>query len=1055
MRMKKLFTLVAATALAVLSLVSNQAQASHAVAADITYTYVGPNQFLLTLRFYRDCAGISAPTTASISYTSSCFSGGSITLQQLPGTGQQIPPSPCLPTVVSSCNGGPGYGIQEYIYQGVVTLPGPCADWTFSYNLCCRNDLINTLVNPATFNLYVATTLDNFNFPTNSSPQFANIPVTQFCVNNTFYYSQLATDIDGDSLVFSLAPSETNANTPVTYAAPYGPLYPLASSTPVTIDPQTGTITFTPSLVQVGVLAVVVEEYRNGVKIGQIKRDMQMNVVSTCIGTAPTYAPPVDPNGNPSPYNYANCGDTQFFVVLNQPVQCGSVVNTDIRVLTPQNAPNPVMNVQPWNCQNGLTDSILVTVFTPLTAGITYVYTKVGFDNNTFLTECGVAMPEFDSIPYNVIDPGVFDLETVDVSCAFDEVTVTFDYEIMCNSISGCEFMLVDANGVTYPITSTNCPPGGSSYTNTLTFTVGSTITPASPVYLMVQNGSDQNTFTNRCLTFILPGDTLAEITVQPNLVVNIGPDITICSYDPLPVLDAGIPNATYEWFIDGVSTGVTTQTIQTTNPGVYTVQVNSVTNCSGNDNLTLNVIQAPVINLGSDTTLCLPDVIVLDAGNAGATSYQWFESGNAIAGATSQTYQPSQTGNYSVQVNTGGQCSATGDINVTIIQQLSVTVADVAICSNDQFPVLDAGVTGVNYSWTLNGTVVGNNQTYQPTQAGNYIVTVSVGNCTADDIFTVGVVDVPVVSLSNSNVCPGSNFPVLDAGNPGMQYQWSTGETTQTINPNAPGTYVVTVINGALGLSCTSTSQATFAFNAPVVVSLGNDVTVCDGTATQPVDAGNPGATYVWSLDGNTLSGQTGQTISVTDAGTYTVLVTDANGCTGTDDFVLTVNPLPQINLGDDLTFCSQDVLPVLNADINDPNATYSWTLNGNSAGSAATLQAPGFGTYTVLVVDGNNCETTDEVTLSEKPCEIEIPNVFTPGNGDGNNDFFVIKNLDSNPNTRVQILNRWGREVYSSSNYQNNWDGGDLPHGTYFYVVVVQTGKDYKGTLQLIRQK
>jgi hypothetical protein len=89
--MKKLFTLVAATALAVLSLVSNQAQASHAVAADITYTYVGPNQFLLTLRFYRDCAGITAPTTANISYTSSCFTGGSITLQQLPGTGQQIP----------------------------------------------------------------------------------------------------------------------------------------------------------------------------------------------------------------------------------------------------------------------------------------------------------------------------------------------------------------------------------------------------------------------------------------------------------------------------------------------------------------------------------------------------------------------------------------------------------------------------------------------------------------------------------------------------------------------------------------------------------------------------------------------------------------------------------------------------------------------------------------------------------------------------------------------------------------------------------------------------
>lgn len=1052
--MKKLFTLILAVAITTLSLVTERANASHAVAADITYLYVGPNQFLLTLRLYRDCAGITAPTTASIQYTSSCYTGSSITLTKLPGSGQQIPPSPCIPPVVTACNGGPGYGVEEHIYQGVVTLPGPCVDWTFSYNLCCRNNQIGTLVGPAGFNLHVATTLDNFNFPTNSSPSFANIPVTQFCLNNQFFYSQMATDIDGDSLVYSLTPSLTNATTPVTYAAGYSFQNPLASSTPFTIDPQSGIISFTPSLLQVGVMAVKVDEYRNGVKIGYILRDMQMNVVSNCIGTVPTYVPPTDPSGNPAPYYSAFCGDTQFYMVLDQPIQCGSVVPTDIRVTTPQGTLNPVMSVQPVNCINGVTDSLLVTVFLPLTNGITWAYNKTGLDNNTFLSECGVQVPEFDSVPFNVIDAETFEMATVNLNCAFNEFTVTFNFEVVCNTLSGTsEFQLVDANGVIYPITSTNCAPTVNTVNSTITFDLGGYITPQSPVYLIAQTGSDLNTFANPCSTYVLPGDTIAELIINPNLIVDLGPDQTICSNDPFPILDAGIPNSTYEWFFNGVTTGITTQTIQTNAAGIYTVQVNSVTNCSGTDNFTLNVIQAPVISLGNDTILCANDVLILDAGNAGST-FQWFLNGTAITGATSQTYQPTTTGNYSVQVNTGGQCLGSGDIDVTVVQQLSVAVYDVAICSDQPFPVLDAGTPNITYSWTLNGVEVGTSQTFQPTQPGSYQVTISVGSCSATDVFTVGVANVPVIQLSNATVCPGDAFPVIDAGNPGMTYLWSNGETTQTIDPNAPGTYVVTVVNGMLGLNCTSTASATFAYFAPVQVQLGNDITVCENTGGSTIDAGNTGASFVWSLDGNVISGQSSQTLTVTAPGVYSVLVTDGNGCTGTDQMTLIVNPLPQVNIGNDTTFCSQDPLPLLsiaNTNIN----TYAWTFNGDPIGSGSSVQATSYGTYGVTVIDNNGCEGYDEIIFEERPCEIEIPNVFTPGNGDGKNDTFFIKHLDTNPNTIVKILNRWGREVYSSSNYQNDWNGGDLPDGTYYYVVVLKSGKDYKGTLKLIRQK
>lgn len=1133
MLMKKFFTLVAATAIAALSLISSKSYGSHAVAADITYQYVGPNQYLLTLRFYRDCSGITAPTTVQLGYSSSCFPGGFITLNPIPGTGQEIPPSPCLPAITTSCNGGSGYGVQEYIFQGLVTLPGPCADWRFDYALCCRNDDITTVIDPDFYSLYVSSTLDNFNFPTNSSPVFANIPVTQFCVGNQFFYNQGATDIDGDSLNFFLDIAEDALGVSLPYAPGYSALTPLASSTPITIDPFTGTISFTPSMVQVGVIAIVCEEYRNGIKIGQIKRDIQMNVVSGCIGTAPIFADPVDPSGNPAPFYTAACGDTAIYIITDQPIQCGSVVPTDIRILTPQGLLNPVLSATPVNCVNGQTDSILVTFFYPLTVGTTYAFTKVGFDNNTFLSECGVQMPEFDSIPFNVVDPGIFNTEVQNVGCSFDNVTITFDYEIVCNTVTsaGSEFFLVDANGTVYPVTAvTNCP-GGNGFSSTITFNLGALISPATPVYLIVQSGTDANTFTNRCNTFIQAGDTLAVlnvlnslivnlgndpticdtdplpvldagisgatyiwtfngttlpdqtqtisatqsgiyivnvgvtpsclggdtivvtinptpvvalgndisicdtdpvptldagnpgatyqwfengvaiagetlqffqpllagtysvsvsngtctgtdeviIVIDPNLIVALGPDQSICSTDPLPVLDAGVPNGSYQWLLNGSAVGANAQTLQTTGAGTYTVAVTSLSGCTGTDEFILNVIQAPVVSLGNDTSICSPDILILDAGNSGAT-YQWSLNGTAISGANNQQYQPTQSGAYSVLVNTGGQCDALGTINVTIVPQLSVTVADIAICSDQPYPTLDAGVPGVNYSWTLNGTVVGTNQTYTPTQPGSYQVAISVGTCSATDIVGVSVVPVPVVTLSNIAACPGSPFAILDAGNAGALYIWNTGETSQTITPGAAGTYTVTVTNGSLGLNCSAEASAIVSTTDPVLVDIGTDVSICPGDTNVTMDAGNPGATYVWANNGTIISGQTGQTLTVNYGGSFTVLVTDANGCTG-----------------------------------------------------------------------------TDQLTVSELDCEIEviIPNVFTPDNGDGLNDVFFIKNLDANPNSKLVIFNRWGLEVFSSSNYQNDWNGNDLPDGTYFYTLILQNGKDYKGALKLIRKK
>ncbi len=1058
MLMKKFFTLVAATFVAALSLISMKSHASHAVGADVTYTYVGPNQYLITVRFYRDCAGISAPFSHILDFTGCGGTlNGTVTLNQTAGSGQQIPPSPCLPPVTTSCNGGSGYGVEEYIYEGLVTLPGPCADWTFSFSECCRNSQITTIVDPDFYDLYVSTTLDNINYPINSSPVFTTIPVTQFCVGNQFFYNQGATDPDGDSLVFSLVCSEDAAGVCLPYQPGYDPLQPIASSPPVTIDPQTGTISFTPTMIQVGVIAVLCEEFRNGVKIGQVKRDIQMNVVGGCIGTVPMFASPVDPFGNPAPAYTAYCGDTSVYLILDNPVQCGSIVPTDIRILTPSGALNPVISAIPINCVNGQTDSILVTFFYPLTAGTTYAFTKVGFDNNTFLSECGVQMPEFDSIPFIVIDPGIFETEIIDVGCSFDNITVTFDYEISCNTLTatGSEFFLIDANNVTYPVTGTSNCPGGNGYSQTLTFNLGTSISPATPVYLIVQNGTDANTFTNRCNTFILPGDTLAVLNVLNSLIVDLGADLTLCDNEPLPVLNSGVSNGTYVWTLDGNTLPDQTSSITATTSGIYVVNVNVTPTCVGADTIVVMIIPAPVVNLGNDISLCASDPIpALDAGNPGA-SYQWFESGNPIANEINQTFQPTGPGTYSVSVNVGASCNGTDEIIITINPSLLVSLGnDQSICSSDPLPVLNSGIPNGTYQWFLNNNPVGGNtDTYQTTGPGTYSVTVtSVSGCTGTDDFTLAVIPVPVVNLTNQTVCGGGSFASLDAGNPGASYVWSTGEMTQTILPTASGTYTVTVTNSNSGVNCTATSTAVLANSAPIIVTLGNDLAICDGGTAQVVDAGNAGSNFTWTFNGSPLSGQTGQTISINQAGTYAVTVTDANGCTGGDDVLLIVNPNPFVDLGADLAVCPGNDFPVLNA-ANANATTYTWTSNGSVVGSGPTYDPTTFGTYEVAIVDNNGCLGVDQVVVNEAPCEIEIPNVITPDNGDGKNDVFFIKNLDTNPNSQVVIYNRWGNEVFQSSNYQNNWNGDSLPEGTYFYTIVLQTGKDYKGIIEIIR--
>lgn len=1058
--MKKLFTLFAMAFFAI-AFAPNSAKASHMAGVDITYEWTGnPNEYLVRLKFYRDCLGITAPTQVTICYASlTTGQSGTVIAPQISVT--PVPNTPCV-NAIPTCPGGIG-DIEEYVYETVILLPGQASDWVFSWYDCCRNGAITTLQPNG---MYISCTLDNITAPTNSSPSFLNLAYTRFCVGNQFFYDQGATDIDGDSLVFSLVTAEDGTGScpsapfPNTYVAPYTPTNFLASSIPITINSFTGIINFIPSQVQVAVMCVLVREYRNGILIGQVKRDIQINIVAQCNQIFPSFSNGILTATSGGQLT-ANCNDYSVIIPFDTNFQCASAIPTDFRILGPFGVPNPAVSVQPINCSNGQTDSLLVTFLNPLSVGETFLWIKRGFDGNTLLSECGSEIPEFvDTVRIVVTDNSTWFPVVDSLGCLFNDITVTLSDSIYCFSVAndGSDFELVDGSGTSYPIASAYgyCTPNGLK-TNQLLINMVSNTSVPGPLYLILKNGggSDANTVANDCGRFLNSTDTLAIFYIDNVIYVDLGTDQNICSFDPIPTLDCGYPNLTYQWYdANGAIAGETNQTYTPTVSGTYTVVVNSGPGCSGSDTLQLVIIPAPSDNLGGDLTICISDPLpVLDAGNPGAT-YQWFLNGVALAGETNQTYTPvagpAGTYTYSVEINNGNVlCIANFDIVIVTTNAFIVnTLSNQSICDNGTYPLLDAGNPGApSYQWSLDGTAISGatSQTFQTTQAGTYSVTVGSGGCAGSGSMVLNVSQTPVVTLANSTICDYDAIPTLDAGAfANASYQWLqngtaiAGATAQTYQPSAAGDYSVNV---TVPPGCTGSSLMTLTINPAPSLAVADEDACSDQLAV--LDAGSfPGATYLWSTN------ETTQTINPTATGTYIVTVTQSN-CVSVDTASVTI-----------FTYAA----PVVTC--NSGNATfrfiYLWTAV-SGATSYEVSEDGGTNWIPANVPSGpeshgvNNsipdflvraigpAPLTCRGALSEPTaCEVVIPNIFTP-NGDNKNEFFDLKNIEQYPNNTVQIFNRWGKEVYNEGGYNNStkkFDGKDLPDGVYFYIVDLGDG-------------
>jgi gliding motility-associated-like protein len=309
------------------SFISN---ASHMIGGDVTYVCLGNNQFLITLTLYQDCLNgqpqaIAEDNPAYISIfetnTDQLVIADSIEAE----SSEIVPPNfsnDCIKNYPNTC-------MRKQVFRKTITLAPSNNGYYIVYERCCRNAAINNISNPGNVGVTYFATIPKFsdNQCPNKSAVFKNFPPQIICANNPFNYDFSATDPDGDSLTYKLCSARPGGSpgnakpygnemmhpvsNSVNYLGAYSAQFPMTGVPALQINPTTGFMTGTPIITGRFVVTVCVDEWRNGVVINTISRDVQF-VVTNCSKTVVADIPELQ--SEPNTYIVQCKGFTVHFI---------------------------------------------------------------------------------------------------------------------------------------------------------------------------------------------------------------------------------------------------------------------------------------------------------------------------------------------------------------------------------------------------------------------------------------------------------------------------------------------------------------------------------------------------------------------------------------------------------------------------------------------------------------------------------------------------------------------------------------------------------------------
>lgn len=525
-------------------------------------------------------------------------------------------------------------------------------------------------------------------------------------------------------------------------------------------------------------------------------------------------------------------------------------------------------------------------------------------------------------------------------------------------------------------------------------------------------------------------------------LVVNKAPTIltqpisaTVRAGEPAGfiVYASGSPSPTYQWSKNGVPISGATQAAYTigaaslSDAGAYSVAVSNVVNSVTSVEVALVVNKAPTISSEpSGTTILVGQsaTFAVTATGAPAPSYQWRKNGAAIPGATSPTFLiPSaaltDAATYSVAVSNVAGTVISGDATLTVNKLPVITTQPMASTvlagQSATFAVVADGVPAVSCQWKKNGNAIAGATSATLTiasaavgDAGMYSVTVSnsAGSATSAEVALV-VNQVPAIGSQPSGltvlVGHSASLAVSATGSPAPSYQWKKNgspiagatSTTYAVSSAAlsdAGTYTV-VVSNSVG-TATSDSAILAVNQAPVITTQPNGLEL---VATQPASftvaaTGTPAPSYQWNKNGSAIAGATQSSYSIpsvalSDAATYTVVVSNSAGSLTSAGALLKVSEKPIITVhpvgiaritGQGASFSVTATA--------SPAPTYQWRKDGvdisgatQSTYTIAAVSSSDAGNYSVVVKN-----SIGSVASSLAPLTVNL-------GGAGTRDFFI----------------------------------------------------------------
>jgi gliding motility-associated-like protein len=558
--------------------------------------------------------------------------------------------------------------------------------------------------------------------------------------------------------------------------------------------------------------------------------------------------------------------------------------------------------------------------------------------------------------------------------------------------------------------------------------------------------------FESNVLTIICPCELNLVASQSNDVSCNGGNDgqLTV-------VADGGNGNYTYSW-----SNNDSGATIDGLEAATYTVSVTDGESCV--TSATFQVDEPNAINIGAtivdESASCNGSISLNVNGGTGSYDYAWSDNGGNTPNRTGLC-----KGDYDVTVTDENDCSETASYSIAPapMQIIDVTINDVN-CNGGSDGSIELDITGGCEPYTVSPSIV-------DLSAGNYMITITDASTPPNEIvqsYPVSEPDPIVITLDNivdtDITINGEVNVTVTGGTEPYSYNWSpNGEATEDISGLGSGTYTlqVTDANG-----CIATAEQYTVGSSVIMVDVNladfngfsNDCAgECNGMLSTEVIASNGDVSY--TLDNAAVS------LPLMDlcAGDYVLGYTDENGLTGSTAFTITEPDALEISV-ELISDCSDGDNGEANITVAGGVETYSYEYSGSTEDTSNPVMLED-GTNTVVVTDANGCQVSSQFEI--EMCVTDDPDlcyngslVLTP-NTDGSNDLFVISCLE-NINNTLYVYDRFGRTVYTQSNYDNTWggidsNGNELPENGYMWVLEVISSEGirevYKGTVTILR--